>query len=141
MLPDKATADQSGLPQLTLDELKQEMYGSALPDVITERRNSAFNIRSFSQTQIDGSAHLDAKSIIVFQTPFDPGWQARQDGRVTPILKVDVGLLGVALDGGDHNVELSYTPPFLASATIVSLASLSILIVGRWRWPRMRSPA
>ena len=140
VLPDTATADQSGLPQLTLDELKEEMYGSTLPDIIAERRNSACNIRSFSQTRIDGSVHLDAKSIIVFQTPFDPGWQARQDGRVTPVLKVDVGLLGVALDGGDHNVELSYTPPFLASATIVSLASLSILIVGRWRWPRIRSP-
>jgi len=56
--------------------------------------NSAYNIRSFSQTRIDGSVHPDAKSIIVFQTPFDPGWQARQDGRVTPVLKVDVGLLG-----------------------------------------------
>jgi uncharacterized membrane protein YfhO len=136
VLPDKIAAESNGLRLFALGEMRQE-----LSDIMNERRESGFKMHSFSQTRIDGGVHLDAKGVLVLQTPFDPGWHARQDDRVAPVLKVDVGLLGVALDSGDHEVQLRYTPPFLARGAIVSLISLLVLIASHWRWPRMRLPA
>ena len=75
------------------------------------------------------------------QTPFDSGWHALQDGRAAAVLKVDVGLLGVALDAGEHKVELRYRNPYLAAGMAVSLASLLILAAGVWRWPRLGAVA
>jgi uncharacterized membrane protein YfhO len=138
---DVAAVDQSGLQQLTADGLHDEIYGHNLADVIIEHRNTALKIHSFSQTRINGSVHLDAKSILVLQTPYDPGWRASQDGRPAPVLKVDVGLLGVALEPGEHNVELRYRPPFVVVGTVVSLISAVTLLASRLRWPRLRLPA
>jgi uncharacterized membrane protein YfhO len=75
------------------------------------------------------------------QTPFDRGWRARQDGQAAPVLKVDVGLLGVGLDAGEHKVELHYRNPFLVPALAATLASFLILAASLWRWPRLGLPA
>jgi uncharacterized membrane protein YfhO len=53
------------------------------------------------------------------------------------VLKVDAGLLGVAVDAGEHTIELRYRTPFLIAALSVSLLSLAILGLGIWRWPRL----
>jgi uncharacterized membrane protein YfhO len=41
---------------------------------------------------------------------FDPGWRAWVDGRRVPLLCADVGFQAVAVDGGRHEVRLSYEP-------------------------------
>jgi uncharacterized membrane protein YfhO len=83
---------------------------------------------------------VDQKSLLVLQTPFDRGWRAYQDGQPAPTLKADIGLLGVALDAGEHKVELGYRTPFLRTAFAVSLISLLILALCVRRWPRLRLP-
>jgi uncharacterized membrane protein YfhO len=140
VLSNENVAEKQGLSQLTISELEQDVNVTPLPDTIAERRSTAFNLNSFRQTQIAGSVHLEQKGILVFQTPFDQGWRAVQNGRVAPVLKVDVGLLGVGLDAGEHRVELHYGNPFLFPALGVTLASFLILAAGLWRWPRLGLP-
>ena len=53
---------------------------------------------------------------------------------------MDVGLLGIGLDAGEHEVELHYRNPFLVPALGVTLASFFIICVGLWRWPRLLTP-
>jgi len=78
--------------------------------------------------------------MLVLQTPFDPGWQAFQDGQSAPVLNVDVGLLGAVFDRGEHTVELRYRPPFLFAGAAASFVSLLIFAASLWRWPRIRLP-
>jgi uncharacterized membrane protein YfhO len=141
VLSNENEAEKQGLSQLTVSELEEDIRATPLPDVVATRRNTAFNLNSFRQTRIAGSVRLDQKGILVFQTPFDRGWRALQNGQVVPVLKVDVGLLGVGLDAGEHNVELHYRNPFLVPALGVTLASFLILAAGLWRWPRLGLPA
>jgi hypothetical protein len=138
---DRNIAEKQGLSELTLDELKQQLNESSPADTIALRRATALNMRSFRETQIDGSVRVDAKSILVLQTPFDPGWRALVDDRAAPVLKVDVGLLGVVLDSGEHAVKLRYVPPFLGVGAAIALGSLAILALFMWKWPRLRSVA
>jgi uncharacterized membrane protein YfhO len=71
------------------------------------------------------------------QTPFDRGWQAWQDGKPAPVLRVDAGLLGVGLDSGQHKVELRYQTPFRNLGLGITTGSLLVLIFAVWRWPRV----
>jgi uncharacterized membrane protein YfhO len=70
--------------------------------------------------------------------PFDPGWHAFADGHSALALRVDAGLLGVALEAGPHNVELRYRPPLLRAGAAVTLLSCCIFCVSLWKWPRIR---
>jgi uncharacterized membrane protein YfhO len=117
------------------------MNAHSLPALVAKRRETALNVTSFRQSHIEGSVRLEQKSVLVVQTPFDRGWRALQDGKAAPVLKADIGLLGVVLEPGEHNIELRYSTPFLGHGLIITLASCLILAASRWRWPRLRAPA
>lgn len=140
VLSEKEAATLRGLSQMTIDRLHESISSTPAEDVIVERRASAFGIRSFSQTRIDGTIRLDRPSVLVFQTPFDLGWHAFVDGKPGAVLKVDIGLLGLPLETGEHQIELRYRPPFFYVGLPLSVISLAILGFALWRWPRLRLP-
>jgi uncharacterized membrane protein YfhO len=141
VLSNNSKAEKQGLTQTDVSDLEQDARNSSLADVVASRRKTALNLTSFGQTRFEGKVFLDQKSILVLQTPFDRGWRAFQDGQAVAVLKVDVGLLGVALDAGEHQVELRYSTPFLAHGLAITLASFLVLAASFWRWPRLRLPA
>ena len=138
VLSEQDATHQSGLSQLSFDELMQQMSLGSIRDALAERRATAMNMQSFRQTQIDGTIRLNQNGIVLFQMPFDAGWHAFSDGRATPTLKVDGGLLGVALKDGEHRIELRYHPPLLYAGAAVTLVSFGVVLLSLWKWPRMR---
>jgi uncharacterized membrane protein YfhO len=133
----KDEAEKLGLSPIALPDLEQEIRMSSLGDVVATRRKTALDLTSFRQTQIEGSVTLDQQAVLVVQTPFDRGWEAWQDGETAPVLKVDIGLLGIGLDRGQHKIELRYHTPFLRLGLAIALGSLLILSLAAWRWPRL----
>lgn len=115
VLSNESEAAKQGLTQTNLSDPKQSARSFSLADVVASRRNTALSLTSFRQARIAGTVRLDQKSILVLQTPFDRGSRALQDGQAAPVLKVDVGLLGVALDAGEHQVELRLQHSFSRS--------------------------
>jgi uncharacterized membrane protein YfhO len=132
---------KAGLTQRDTADPGQDAKNFSLSEAVAARRKTALKLTSFSQTRIKGEVSLDQPGILVLQTPFDRGWQASQDGRAVPVLKVDVGLLGVGVEAGEHQVELRYRNVLLIPALLVTLTSLLILGAGLWRWPRLGLPA
>ena len=141
VLSEKNGAGKEELSRLATDVLKHRMREASIPEIIAVREATALRMSSFGQTRIDGVTNLKKKGILVLQMPFDQGWRAFQDGRAVQVLKVDIGLLGVVLDGGEHEIELRYRPPFLVAGATISFISLSIMIFCWWRWPQVRLPA
>jgi len=138
VLSEQDAEHQSELSQLSFDELMQQMSQGSIPDALAERRATAMNMHSFRQTRIDGTIRLNQNGIVLFQMPFDAGWHAFSDGRAIPALKVDGGLLGVALKDGEHRLELRYQPPLLYAGAAVTLLSVGVLLLSLWKWPRIR---
>ena len=137
VLSNQSEGEKLGLSPITLSDLEQEIRNSSLTEVVAARRKTALELTGFRQTRIEGKVAVERKSVLVIQTPFDRGWHALQDGQAAEVLKVDVGLLGVALDAGEHKVELKYRNPYLAAGMAVSLTSFLILGVAVWHWPRL----
>jgi uncharacterized membrane protein YfhO len=138
VLSHKDDAEKLGLAPIAIPDLEQEIRMSSLDEVVATHRKSALELTSFRQNEIDGNVALEQKAVLVVQTPFDRGWQAWQDGKPTPVLKVDVGLLGVGLDSGQHKVALRYETPFLRLGLAIALGSLLVLAFAAWRWPRLK---
>jgi uncharacterized membrane protein YfhO len=130
-------SEEAGLTPADLSDLERDARNLSLADVADARRKTALKLTSFGQTHFEGTVSLEQRSILVVQTPFDRGWSALQDSQPAPALRVDAGLLGVRLDAGEHRVELHYRNPFLVYALLTTLASLLILAVCAWRWPRL----
>jgi uncharacterized membrane protein YfhO len=105
--------------------------------IIAARRQSAFRMDRVRQNRIEGSISCLTNGYLVFQMPFDDGWQVTVNEVPVAAQRVDIGLLGVPLTIGEHKVTLRYLPPFLRIGAAISLLSVLLLIIGRWRWPRM----
>jgi hypothetical protein len=136
VVSDNDSAKWSGVV-LPANELVRLVMESALPDIVAERRKTAFNMRMFSQTRTEGSVRLNGKNILLFQTPFDSGWHGFIDGRATPTFKVDTGLLGIALEEGEHSLALRYRPPMQNAGVAVTVVSCCIFFFSLLRWPRI----
>jgi hypothetical protein len=138
VLPNSAAADQSGLAPLSPEEVERRVRGTPERDVLVERQTAALKVQLFEPSHISGSVQLDQNGVLLFQMPFDAGWHSSVDGDEVPTMKVDVGLLGIALKAGQHAVELVYRPPFLLAGGIVTLISCCIFAFSLWKWPRIR---
>lgn len=141
VLSPESEAKLQWLTKLNLADPAQDPKDLSLADMVAARRNTALNLTSFNQTRLEGKVTLNRRSILVVQTPFDRGWHAFQDGKPAPVIKVDVGLLGVGLDAGEHKIELRYRNIFLVPGSVITFVSFLILGVGLWRWPRFCLPA
>lgn len=126
-----------GLTQLAVSDVESEITNASLDEVVLPLRRSSLQLESFRPSQIVGKVQLSRKGIMVVQTPFDEGWHAFEDDRAVTVLPVDIGLLGVALDSGEHRVVLRYRNHYLLIGTFISLASLICLALGMLRWPRL----
>jgi uncharacterized membrane protein YfhO len=137
VLLNEGDAEKLGVTSVAVPDLEQEIRMSSLEEIVETRRKSALELTSFRQNQIEGNIALEKKGVLVVQTPFDRGWEAWQDGKPAPVLKVDVGLLGVGVDSGQHKVALRYETPFLRLGLAIALGSLLVLAFTSWRWPRL----
>jgi Bacterial membrane protein YfhO len=138
VLTNEFEGEKLGLRPIELSDLEQEVRTSSLDEIVAIRRKTGLELTSFKPTRIEGNVTTAEKSVLVVQTPFDRGWQASQEGQPAATLKVDAGLLRVALEAGAHRVSLHYQTPFLALGGAFSLGSLLIVALTAWRWPRLR---
>jgi len=68
-------------------------------------------------------------SILVLSQTYYPGWKVFVDGIERPLLRVDYGLAGAALETGDHEVRFAYQPDSLRRGAILSSAALLICLI------------
>jgi uncharacterized membrane protein YfhO len=138
VLTNESDAEKLGVRPVSLSDLQQEIRTSSLDEIVAIRRKTGLGLTAFTETRIEGKVTIPQNSVLLVQTPFDRGWHAFQDGQPTATLKVDAGLLGVALGAGEHRVSVRFRTPFLALGGAISLCSLLIFALAVWRWPRLK---
>ena len=65
-------------------------------------------------------------SILVLSQTHYPGWKVFVDGRSRPLLRVDYGLPGAAIEAGEHAVRFVYEPASVRVGALLSVAALLV---------------
>lgn len=104
-------------------------------DVPPDCRGAA-RLESETPTHVRLSADMETPGLLVLADQWNAGWEARVNGRVTPILVVDHAFRGVVLAKGSSEVEYRYRPASLrrglALAGVTALILLTWAAIGAW---------
>ena len=71
--------------------------------------------------------------LVVLNDTLANGWKATVDGVAQPIIPVNLIARGVAVPAGEHEIEMSYQAPGLASGALVSFFTGLLLFLLKWR--------
>jgi uncharacterized membrane protein YfhO len=142
-------ADLPGLRRIETQEMAARLQTyrlNAFMEKVAKRRDGAMKLIEFSQNRIKGEILLDQTALVFFAIPLDPGWQALINGESLPLIKANIGFMGILLDKGRHEIVLQYAVPFIKPAVFTAVACLIIYLflayhVGLLSGNRSRQPA
>jgi hypothetical protein len=78
-------------------------------------------------------ANCASPQLLVLSELFHPGWQASVDGRPATPLQVNLAIVGIWLEAGDHEVAVRFTPlHFARSCELSAFAWLALLGLCGW---------
>ena len=68
-------------------------------------------------------------AMLVLSQAWSPGWEARVDGQVVPVVRVDGLVQGVPVPAGSHRVELAYRAPGLRTGFLIAVGTLAAILL------------
>ena len=110
------------------DTSKNYTWGEMSADVIA-RKTDTLQITGFSNKRITGTIDLKGTKLLFLSIPYDKGWHCKINGRQEDPVLCNVGFMGLYLEPGKNDIELSYKPPWFTQSLIASLAGLVVYLV------------
>lgn len=111
------------LPEQALEERAYEAY---VKDC-AERRAAGVSAFTATNTGFTARCRYESDTLVLFAVPYDDGFAATVNGAPAEVLKVDYGLMAVAVPGGaEAAIEFTYHTPGLALSARISLAALAV---------------
>ena len=120
--------------QLDLDELL-----SASTMVLGDRyfgpamalQETGLRIEQFSSDHIAGNIRPTKAGILVFSIPYSRGWSLKIDGKETPMIRANFGMLATPVQAGAHTVELDFRLPGRREGLLLGTLGLVLLALRR----------
>ena len=98
-----------------------------LDSSIAVLKENQWNIKSFSDTKIEGSITAKADQIMFTTIPYEKGWTIKIDGeKVEPVILLD-SLIGIKVPEGTHEVTMNFMPGYLIEGIIISISGIVLL--------------
>ncbi len=118
------------LPSLSKEEAQMLSDDDYLKDADEMRLHScdSFQIDSHG---FSAHANLPEDNVILFSIPYDGGFHATVNGKETPIVKADNGLMAISCQKGSNDIRFVYHTPGLALGMIISLGGVILFLLYR----------
>lgn len=101
---------------------------SLLNERLEQTKAQELKLETFSATHFSGTMDVLEDSTVLTTIPYSTGWKVWVDGQEVETYKILDSLLGFTISKGIHRIEYRYTTPFLLEGSLVSIASLLLLI-------------
>ena len=101
---------------------------SLLNERLEQTKAQELKLETFSATHFSGTMDVLEDSTVLTTIPYSTGWKVWVDGQEVETYKILDSLLGFTISKGTHRIEYRYTTPFLLEGSLVSIASLLLLI-------------
>ncbi|MBQ3920321.1 MAG: YfhO family protein, partial [Oscillospiraceae bacterium] len=86
------------------------------------------NITSFKEDHLKGNITAEKDGIMFTTISWEPGWTIKVDGKETKPVKLCDALIGVPLEAGEHEIEMTFFPEGLRTGIIFSISGLIAII-------------
>jgi hypothetical protein len=118
-------------------DLRQEALVEAVPANVHPTTMSVGTVDrlEYAPNRASLEVHCPANCYLVLADLYLPGWQARIDGRSTPIYATDAVVRGVFVPGGSHHIEFVYWPTSIVAGVLVMILTFGVIGVVIWRSP------
>ncbi|MDC7290848.1 YfhO family protein [Blautia schinkii] len=100
-----------------------------LNDYVNERKTDTVEELTIGVNQVSCRTELDAPRALVFSLPYAKGWTAKVDGQKAELKRANTMFMALELDAGEHEIELSYTTPYMKLGVLLSVTGVLVLIV------------
>ncbi len=94
-------------------------------------QETGLRIEQFSNGRISGHIHPAKAGILVFSIPYNRGWSLKIDGKDTPMIRANFGMLATPVQAGAHAVELDFRLPGQREGVLVGALGLALLLLRR----------
>jgi hypothetical protein len=101
-----------------------------------------FRITRYLPSRVEYVVDLPARTLLVFNEVYFPGWRARIDGQAAQaVTEVVGGLRGLTVEAGHHTIVTWFLPTvFIVGLTITMLSWLAVVVWLLHAWWRGRQP-
>jgi len=99
------------------------------PAVALQR--TGLRIEQFSSNHISGNIHPEKAGILVFSIPYNRGWSLKIDGKETPMMRANFGMLATPVQAGTHTVELDFRVPGQREGGMIAALGIGLLVLRR----------
>lgn len=103
---------------------------------VAEKRENQLTITNFENERISGTISPTEETVLVTSIPYSIGWSAEINGKEVDPIKVNYGFIGIPLEAGESEVELSYHTPFLKIGFVISLIGFALYGFEWWRFKK-----
>ena len=128
---DNPQAEIDGLYQVDVrheavaDRQFQKILGEAMPADST----ASVVLTSYEPNQLKYTVNSKNGGIVVFSEIYYPGWTATIDGQPAELGRANYVLRALRIDGGQHEVELSFFPKSISTTETIAYIALAILLL------------
>jgi uncharacterized membrane protein YfhO len=128
VIDDRTYNNFGNLMKLPLSEIPLNYSDKEYSNDINILSRDTLQISEQGQNKIRGKINTDKNKMLFFSIPFDKGWKIKIDGKEVSAMMVNIGFIGVPVDKGLHDVELSYTPLYFNLGAAISLMAIILFI-------------
>lgn len=125
--PGLYTVDNIAVYAISVDAQQNERLAE-------EKRERALQISTFTDDRVEGTITADENEILKTSIPFSSGWSATVNQQDVPVLKTNIGFVGINLENGENFVQLTYRTPFLRTGILLTLTGIGLYLLYIIRW-------
>jgi hypothetical protein len=97
-------------------------------------QETGLRIEQFSSNHIAGRINPAKAGILVFSIPYSRGWSLKIDGKETPMIRANFGMLATPVQAGAHSVELDFRLPGKGAGLLLGALGLALLLLRRRKY-------
>ncbi len=107
----------------------QEQNKGLVKDFTPPNDNDFIKMTEYGPDKISYKTRSDSDNLAVFSEVFYPGWEAKIDGKDSPVIPVNYVLRSLNIPKGEHTVEFRFVPKYLGMSNLISSIAFIIILV------------
>ncbi|WP_027449848.1 YfhO family protein [Xylanibacter brevis] len=128
---DNATAEINALRTINLrhEAVADKQFADVLGQASALDTAAVVKMTAYEPNQLKYQVKSSKGGVLVFSEIYYPGWEATVDGQPVELGRVNYVLRAMRIEGGEHEVVLSFFPQSITTTEVIAYTSLVILVL------------